>query len=167
MKGIINNKWGIIITVVSVLGLTSCSQIPVDNTGTTSGSGGYTYNGGNGNSTGGNTSGGSVSNGGNTNVNTGNTGGTSGGTVATAYVVQLIATSSSSKAQSVKNTFAGEGYQNIKINTVTINGQAIHRVQVGPFGTQADGGRVLAQMKRRYLKNQYVNKAIVKTVYGK
>lgn len=165
MKGITktqitNKKWKATIALVALFALTSCSQVPVDNGGSSGGGGGNT--GGGGTTTGGgNTGGGTGTGGGNTG------GGTGGGTVAPRYVVQLLATSDLSKAQTVKSTFTSEGYQNININTVTINGQSIHRVQVGLYGTPADGNRVLAQMKRRYHKNQYVNSAVVKTVYGK
>ena len=192
MKGITktqitNKKWKATIALVALFALTSCSQVPVDNGGSSGGGGGNTGGGGTttgGGNTGGgtgtgggNTGGGTGTGGGNTgggtgtgggNTGGGNTGGgTGGGTVAPRYVVQLLATSDLSKAQTVKSTFTSEGYQNININTVTINGQSIHRVQVGLYGTPADGNRVLAQMKRRYHKNQYVNSAVVKTVYGK
>ncbi len=86
---------------------------------------------------------------------------------AKSYVVQLIATSNASKAASIKNTFVSEGYKNTKVNTIVKNGSSIHRVQIGPYGSEADGKRVLAQMKNRYHKNPYVNSAVVKTIYGK
>jgi len=81
--------------------------------------------------------------------------------------VQLLASSSASKAASVKNVFVREGYKNTTVNSILRNGQTLHRVQIGPFGTQADAQRVLNQMKRRYRKNRYVNSAVVKTIYGK
>lgn len=86
---------------------------------------------------------------------------------AKAYVVQLVATSDLSKATSIKNTFVKEGYKNTKVNTVERNDKKIHRVQIGPFGAEADGKKLLMEMKARYRKNQYVNKAVVKTIYGK
>lgn len=175
MKGI-TKKLGAVIAFTTLFGLVSCSsQVAVDGTGTGGGvsggsSGGSTTDGGSG--SGNNTGGGSTNTGGGSDANTGGgTGGNtdnSGGTATVEkYVVQLLATSDASKAETVIRTFAKEGYRNINKNTVTINGQAIHRVQIGPFGTQADGQRVLSQMKRRYHKNQYVNSAVVKTVYGK
>ena len=183
MKGI-NNKWKATIALVALFWLASCSNVPVDNnTGSTTGgstqgngSGGSTGSGSGGNGSGnsgggsgtGNTGGGGYTNG--TGGNTGSGSGTAGngGEVHTqSYVVQLIATSSSAKADAVKNTFVNEGYRNTVVNTIVKDGKHIHRVQIGPYGTQADGDRVLAQMKRRYHKNQYVNNAIVKTIYGR
>ena len=83
------------------------------------------------------------------------------------YVIQLTATTNAANAASIKKTFVNEGYTNTSINTITTNGKKIHRVQIGPYGKELDGNRVLAQMKTRYLKNQYVRSAVVKTIYGK
>jgi len=83
------------------------------------------------------------------------------------YVVQLIATVDASKAFNIKNTFVKEGYKNTTVNTITKSAKKIHRVQIGPFAKKADGERLLMQMKKRYAKNQYVNSAVVKTIYGK
>jgi len=83
------------------------------------------------------------------------------------YVVQLVATSNATKAFNLKNIFVKEGYKNTTVNTITKNGKKIHRVQIGPYGKKADGERMLTQLKKRYMKNPYVNSAVVKTIYGK
>ncbi len=83
------------------------------------------------------------------------------------YVVQLVATSDMSKAANIKNTFVKEGYKNTTVNSITRSGKKIHRVQIGPFAKKADGEKLLMKMKTRYQKNQYVNNAVVKTIYGK
>jgi len=93
--------------------------------------------------------------------------GNTGNTDTKGYVVQLVATSNATKAFNLKNTFVKEGYKNTTVNTITKNGKKIHRVQIGPYGKKADGEHMLTQLKKRYMKNPYVNSAVVKTIYGK
>lgn len=94
------------------------------------------------------------------------TGGGGGGSVVTeTYVVQLIATNSSPKAEGIKNEFAGEGYPAV-VSAIESEGSTLYRVQIGSYGTQADAQRVLDQMRRRYQRNQHVNNAVVKTKNG-
>ncbi len=184
MKGI-TNKLTLTIALVALFGLASCTQVDTGTGGYGSGSGGSS--GGGSGSSGGGTGGssgdgsggsgggsGGASGGGSGGYSGGGSGGGSGsssgggsGGVTQSYVVQLLATKSASKAASVKNTFVREGYRNTTVNTINRGGQVLHRVQIGPFGTQADGQRVLNQMKRRYHKNPYVNSAVVKTIYGR
>ena len=144
MKGI-TKKLIQLIALVSIFGLVSCST-PVDegstDVGTGSGAGTGDTNSGGGDTTGGSTGGGT--------------------TVGEPYVVQLIASKSAAKAESIKNEFVAEGYTKAH---VSVKGD-VHRVQIGPYGTQADAQRVLDQMHRRYKKNQHVNNAVVKTVNG-
>lgn len=177
MKGL-TNKLGVTIALAALFALTSCSQVPVENGGGSAGGSGNGsgggYGGGSSSGNGGGSTGGSggsgVGVGGGSGGGTagGGTGGSSsGGGIAQSFVVQLLASSNASKAASVKNIFVKEGYRNTTVNAILSNGKSIHRVQIGPFGTQADAQRVLNQMKRRYKKNQYVNSAVVKTVYGK
>ncbi len=137
MKGI-TKKLIQAMALVAVFGLASCTTTPV-NDDTTGGS------------TGGGTSGGG---------STG--GGTSGGSTAEGYVVQLIASKSASKAESIKNEFAGEGYNKAHVSALG----DVFRVQIGPYGSEADAQRVLDQMRRRYKQNVNVNNAVVKTVNG-
>jgi hypothetical protein len=143
MKGI-TKKLIQTMALVAVFGLASCTTTPVNDDTT----GGGTSGGG---STGGGTSGGG---------STG--GGTGGGSTAEGYVVQLIASKSASKAESIKNEFAGEGYNKAHVSALG----DVFRVQIGPYGSEADAQRVLNQMRRRYKRNENVNNAVVKTVNG-
>ncbi len=144
MKGI-TKKLIQVLALVAVFGLASCTTTPVnDETG-----------GGDAGSGSGDTGGGSTGDG----SSGGDTGG--GSTVGEGFVVQLIASSSATTAESIKNEFVGEGY---KAYVSPLN--SVYRVQIGPYGTQADAQRVLNQMKRRYRQNEHVNNAIVKTVNG-
>ncbi len=132
--------------LVAIFGLASCTTQPVTDTGGTGG----------GTSTGGGTTGGGG----------GSTGGSGGGSVVTeTYVVQLIATNSSPKAEGIKNEFASEGYP-AAVSAIESGGRTLYRVQIGSYGTQADAQRVLNQMRRRYQRNQHVNNAVVKTKNG-
>jgi len=164
MKGI-TNRLVLPIALIALFGLASCSQVPVDNGGGSGSSSGGGSGSGSGGSSGGGSGGGSGGNAGG--GSGGGYGGGSGGGVTQGFVVQLLASSNASKAASVKNIFVREGYKNTTVNAILKNGQTLHRVQIGPFGTQADAQRVLNQMKRRYRKNRYVNSAVVKTIYGK
>ncbi|HIQ14135.1 MAG TPA: SPOR domain-containing protein [Leucothrix sp.] len=173
MKGL-TNKWGATVALIALFGLTSCAQVPVDNGGSSGGgsgsSSGGSSSGGSGSGSGGSSNGGSGSgSGGGSGSSSGasSSGGSgSGGGITQGFVVQLLATSNASKAASIKNTFVSEGYSQTTVNAILRSGQTLHRVQIGPFGAQADAQRVLNQMKRRYKKNQYVNSAVVKTIYG-
>jgi len=59
--------------------------------------------------------------------------------------------------------FVAEGYQ-AYVSDLVVDGQTLHRVQIGPYGTEADATRVLDQMRIRYRRNEHVNNAVVKTV---
>ncbi len=137
------------IALIAIFGLASCTTQPVTDNGDTGG----------GTSTGGTPTTGGGSGG-------GSTGGSGGGSAVTVtYVVQLIATNSSPKAEAIKNEFAGEGYPAV-VSAIESGGSTLYRVQVGAYGTQADAQRVLNQMRRRYQRNQHVNNAVVKTKNG-
>jgi cell division protein FtsN len=143
MKGTTKNILQMM-AMASIFGLVSCTT-PVD-PGTTDT---------NTNTTNTNTS--------NTNTNTSNT--NNNPVVSEIYVVQLIATNSSPKAESIKNEFAGEGYP-AAVSAIESGGRTLYRVQIGSYGTESDAKRVLNQMKRRYHRNQHVNNAVVKTKNG-
>jgi len=81
------------------------------------------------------------------------------------FVVQLIASSSSQKAQGIQREFTSEGYQ-AYISPIVVAGQTLHRVQIGPYGSEANAYSVLQSMRKRYQSNIYVNTAVVKTVNG-
>ena len=120
---------------------------------------GNTYTGG----TNTNNNGGSSSNG---NTNTGNnTGNVTDGYYTSSpsqrgFVVQLTASTSQQKANTVKNTFVAEGYSVIQ-NNIETNGSILYRVQVGPYTTKSEARTVLNKMKKRYRRNPYVNSAII------
>jgi len=134
------------VALVAVLGLASCSSIPANDGETTGDTGGGSTGGGTGS--------------GNTGGSTG--GSTGGGATEDAFVVQLIASNSAVKAESIKNVFVGEGYKNAQVSVK----DSIHRVQIGPYATQAEAQKVLDKMHTRYKKNPHVKNAVVKTVNG-
>ncbi len=78
------------------------------------------------------------------------------------YVVQLTASSSQSKAQTISDKFTADGY-NAFVSPLTLNGRLLHRVQIGMFNDQADAKMVLAQMQVKYPNDPYVAGAITKT----
>lgn len=80
------------------------------------------------------------------------------------YVVQLIASSSKTKADRIRNSFVNDGYQAV-VSTITSATGLLHRVQIGAYGNEADALRVLNEMRQRYAGagNVHVNNAVVKT----
>ena len=81
------------------------------------------------------------------------------------YVVQLIASKNASKANTIKQTFNAKGYQTY-VSPLNVNGQTLHRVQVGPYASESDAYTVLQQMRQHYGTNLHVRSAVVKTIYG-
>lgn len=77
------------------------------------------------------------------------------------FVVQLTASISQQKADTINTTFIAEGYPVIQ-NNIETNGQVLYRVQIGPYATQGEAKAVLNKMKKRYRRNTYVNSAIIK-----
>lgn len=76
------------------------------------------------------------------------------------YVIQLIASSLSGKAESIKSEFASEGYKAF-VNDSMIGGRQLYRVQLGPYASKSQAEGELNRMKRRYLSNPHVNAAFV------
>ncbi len=76
------------------------------------------------------------------------------------YVVQLLATSSSSKANKLKSTMAREGYPAFVSKTKRA-GKSLYRVRVGSYSGKSTAIKKQASMKRRYLKNPFVQNSIV------
>ncbi|MEE9302956.1 MAG: SPOR domain-containing protein [Thiotrichaceae bacterium] len=76
------------------------------------------------------------------------------------YVVQLLATSSASKANRLKATMAKEGYPSF-VSTTKRSGKPIYRVRVGSYSGKSSAIKKQASMKRRYLQNPYVQSSIV------
>lgn len=76
------------------------------------------------------------------------------------YAVQLLATSSSAKANSIKNTFKREGYA-VYVTKEKRGGRMLYRVRVGSYTGRSSALKQQAAMKRRYQKNPYVQSSIV------
>ncbi|CAA6814957.1 MAG: Unknown protein [uncultured Thiotrichaceae bacterium] len=76
------------------------------------------------------------------------------------YVVQLLATSNSTKAKNLRNTMKSEGYPAF-ISTVQSSGKTLYRVRVGGYAGRSVAMKKQSSMKRRYLKNKYVQSSIV------
>lgn len=72
------------------------------------------------------------------------------------YAIQLLATSSASRANDLKKVMAGEGYPTY-ITKTQQNGKVLYRVRIGQYTTRAAASKTQAAMKRRYKKNTYVN----------
>lgn len=78
------------------------------------------------------------------------------------YVVQLIATANQSKAKNIRNTFVDRGY-NTFISPLMVNGQQLHRVQIGYYTNKEEADATLNQLRRQNPGDIYVADAIVKT----
>ena len=76
------------------------------------------------------------------------------------YVVQLLATSNSSKANSLRVTLKKEGYP-VFVSKSKRAGKALYRVRVGSYSGKSAAIRKQASMKRRYRKNSYIQSSIV------
>jgi cell division septation protein DedD len=80
------------------------------------------------------------------------------------YVVQLIASISPEKAESIKSQYAADGHKAF-VNTDLANGgafgQSLYRVQIGPYSNKWDAENKLQQMKSRYPYDELVQQAIV------
>lgn len=131
--------------------LAGCVAVPTNNTGTNTNTGGNT-------STGGTTDTG----------NTGDNGNNTGGNTADqrGFVVQLIASNSPEKAESIKNQYFADGY-NAFVNDDLAQGygQPLYRVQIGPYMNKSEAENVLAQMRSRYPYDDLVKQAIINENY--
>ncbi|PWQ92869.1 SPOR domain-containing protein [Leucothrix pacifica] len=76
------------------------------------------------------------------------------------YAIQLLATSSSSRANDLKNVMAGEGYPTYVTRTQQ-NGKLLYRVRIGQYSNRTAAANAQAAMKRRYKKNTYVNRSAI------
>lgn len=101
-----------------------------------------------------------------TSTKSGNTSSTSvvnkptSGTAKNGYAIQLLATSSSTRANNLKNVMAGEGYPTYVTKTKQ-NGKTLYRVRIGQYTTKSKALTAHAAMKRRYKKNTNVNRSAV------
>ena len=76
------------------------------------------------------------------------------------YAIQLLATSSLTRANNLKNVMAGEGYPTYVTKTQQ-NGKTLYRVRIGQYAAKAEAAKAQAAMKRRYKKNTNVNRSAI------
>ncbi|PWQ96690.1 SPOR domain-containing protein [Leucothrix arctica] len=76
------------------------------------------------------------------------------------YAIQLLATSSASRAQSLVSVMRKEGYSAYSTK-VTQNGKLLYRVRIGQYANKAEASKVHLAMKRRYKQNADVNRSAI------
>lgn len=76
------------------------------------------------------------------------------------YTVQLLATSSSTKAHNLRNTMKREGYS-AYVTKGKKAGKNFYRVRLGGFNGKAAAIKKQSSLKRRYRKNAYVQSSVV------
>jgi cell division septation protein DedD len=76
------------------------------------------------------------------------------------FSIQLLATSSSSRANNLKNIMSKEGYRAFVSKTVK-DGKVLYRVRIGNYSTRAAAVSAQRKMKRRYKRNQAINSSII------
>lgn len=76
------------------------------------------------------------------------------------YAIQLLATSSSSRAINLKNVMRKEGYSTF-ISKTSRNGKVLFRVRIGNYISQQAAESAQKSMQRRYRKNQQVKNSII------
>ena len=79
---------------------------------------------------------------------------------ASGYVIQVLATSDKTKADSIKTSMTGEGYP-VFVTSAKVDGKTVYRVRVGTYPGKGDAAAVQARMKARYTQNQYVQNSFV------
>lgn len=79
---------------------------------------------------------------------------------ASGYVIQVLATSDKTKADSIKTSMTGEGYP-VFVTNAKVDGKTVYRVRVGTYPGKGDAAAVQARMKARYTQNQYVQNSFV------
>lgn len=85
---------------------------------------------------------------------------TSASAAASGYVIQVLATSDKTKADSIKSSMTGEGYP-VFVTNAKVDGKTVYRVRVGTYPGKGDAAAVQARMKARYAQNQYVQNSFV------
>lgn len=76
------------------------------------------------------------------------------------YAIQLLATSSSSRANKLKDVMGEEGYPT-KVSKTNGNGKVLFRVRIGNYSSKEGAVSAQRTMQRRYKRNQYVNDSII------
>lgn len=76
------------------------------------------------------------------------------------YAIQLLATSSASRANDLKKVMSGEGYPTYVTKTQQ-NGKLLYRVRIGQYADRAAAAKAHNALKRRYKKNASVNRSAI------
>ncbi|MCK5810213.1 MAG: SPOR domain-containing protein, partial [Cocleimonas sp.] len=76
------------------------------------------------------------------------------------FSVQLLATSSSSRANNLKKVMSKEGYR-VSVSKTAKQGKVLFRVRIGNYSTRAAAASAQRNMKRRYKRNQAINSSII------
>ena len=76
------------------------------------------------------------------------------------YSIQLLATSSQSRANKLAKTMKGEGYK-VFVTQANREDKVLYRVRVGAHGNRAIAIKAQEGMKRRYRKNFFVQNSLV------
>jgi len=76
------------------------------------------------------------------------------------YSIQLLATSSSSRASKLSKVMKSEGYTTF-ITETSNNNKVLYRVRVGGYGNRNKAIQAQESMKRRYAKNFFVQNSLV------
>jgi len=76
------------------------------------------------------------------------------------YTIQLLATSSSTRASKLSKVLKSEGYTTY-ITETNNNNKVLYRVRVGGYGNRNKAIQAQASMKRRYQKNFFVQNSLV------
>ncbi len=80
--------------------------------------------------------------------------------IAGQYSIQLLATSSNTRAQKLANVMTSEGYSS-SITQTNRNGKLLYRVRVGGYIDRSKAIKAQEGMKRRYQKNFFVQNSLV------
>jgi len=76
------------------------------------------------------------------------------------YSIQLLATSSQSRAGKLANTMKSEGY-NVFVIQTTRDNKVLYRVRVGGHSSRSSAIKAQESMKKRYQKNFFVQNSLV------
>ena len=78
----------------------------------------------------------------------------------TGYFIQVITTSDKNKANTLKNSFAKDGFDTI-VTSVRSNGKFLYRVNFGPFASQSLAAQAQATLKGIFAGNANVQESIL------
>ncbi|WP_020559669.1 SPOR domain-containing protein [Thiofilum flexile] len=76
------------------------------------------------------------------------------------YVIQVLATADRTKADTIRQTIATDGYPAFIAQGVA-NGKRVYRVRIGTYKAKSDAVTVQSRMKARYGQNQLVQNSFV------